>query len=326
MLSIDLIKELNKKFIIDIDIENCNLNNRIKISKYSQIKIVNDNKEFNFKIIFKENNTVQLQCLSSFKILMMMDDNSIFFEEFLKINETKSSLFQIVYDEYTVCLFPLHTPNTIICFNERLFIKPLNTIFDKNDQTIFQYEPIMFDNIIVITNSYQTNFKTYKITNIKELFYTLLTNYSNISDNVLISFGDTIFPTEFYIKQETWTYIDRKIENNQCFFRTPNKKISLYDIEILPDNNEWIIGDKNTIQLLPKLSDLNLLWYRFISEKTDIPIYFSSSNTYIISKEMIYRHSPEYYNKIYVLLERVSDKKIEYLFQIAIFSIFFVND
>jgi hypothetical protein len=326
MLNIDLIKELNKKFIIDIDIENCNINNRMKISKYSQIKIVNNNSEFYFKIIFKDNNNVQLQCLSSFKILMIMEDNTIFFEEFLKINEIKSSLFQIVYDEYTVCLFPLHMSNTILCFNERLFIKPLHTIFDKNDQTIFQYEPIMNDNIIVITNNYLTNFKTFKISNIKELFYTILTNYSNISNNIIISFGDTVFPTEFYIKQETWTYIDRKIENNQCFHRTSLKKISLYDIDILPHDNEWGIVDKSTLQLIPKLSDLNLLWYRFVSEKTDIPIYFSSSNTYIISRDMVYKHSPEYYNKIYVLLDRVSDKKIEYLFQIAIFSIFFVND
>ena len=326
MLNIEFIKDLNKKFIVDIDTNMCNLNNPIKISNSTQIALYNNNIDFYFKLIFKENNIVQLQCLSSFKILIIMDDKTIFFEEFLKINEIKLSLFQIVYDEYSICLFPLHVSNTILCFNERLFIKPLHTIFDKNDQTIFPYEPITNNNIMIITNNLQTNFKTLKISNIKELFYAILTNYSDLLDNILISFGNSLYPIEFYIKQETWTYIDRKIENNECFHRSVNKQLNLYDIDILPDDNEWLVGDKNTMLLLPKLSDFNLLWYRFVSDKADIPKYFSSSNTYIISRDMIYKHPIEYYNKIYVLLDKVSDKKIEYLFQIAIFSIFFVND
>jgi hypothetical protein len=326
MLNIEFIKELNKKFIIDIDTEMCNLNNRSTISIFSQISIHNNDNDFFFKLIFKENNVVQLQCLSSFKILMIMEDKTIFFEEFLKINETKWTLFEIVYDEYSISLFPLHMPNTILCFNDKLFIKPLHTIFDKNDQTIFPFEPIINTNVILITNSLQTNLKTLKISNIKELFYTILTNYSNLQNSILISFGNTVFPVEFYIKQETWTYIDRKIENNECFHRNLMKQISLYDIDILPNDTEWVNGDKNTMLSLPKSSDLNLLWYRFVSEKTDIPKYFSSSNTYIISRDMVFKHAPEYYNKIYVLLDKVTDKKIEYLFQIALFSIFFVND
>lgn len=326
MLNIDFIKELNKKYIVDIDTEMCNLNNSIKISNSTQIALNNNNTDFYFKLIFKEHNIVQLQCLSSFKILMIMEDNTIFFEEFLKINEIKSTLFQIVYDECSICLFPLHISNTILCFNERLLIKSINSLFGKNDQTIFPYEPIANDNLIIITNNLQTNFKTLKISNIKELFYAILTNYSNLVENILISFGNTIFPIEFYIKQEMWTYIDRKIENNECFHRSANKQLNLYEIDIVPNDNEWINGDKNTMLLLPKISDFNLLWFRFVSDKTDIPKYFSSSNTYIISRDMIYKHPIEYYNKIYVLLDKVSDKKIEYLFQIAIFSIFFVND
>ena len=326
MLNIEFIKELNKKYIVDIDIDRCNLKNSLPISNFTQIALHNNNIEFYFKLIFKQKNIVQLQCLSSFKILIIMEDNTIFFEEFLKINELKFTLFEIVYDEYSICLFPLHVQNTILCFNERLFIKPLYNVFEQNDQTIFHYEPIQNDNIVIITNSLQTNFKTLKIQNIKELFYTLLTNYSNINDNILISFGVSVFPIEYYIKQEIWTYIDRKIENNECYHRNQMKKTNLYEIDILPPDNEWIIGDKNTMVLLPKISDLNLIWYRFVSEKSDIPKYFCSSNTYIINKDMVYKHPIEYYNKIYVLLDKVSDKKIEYLFQIAIFSIFFVND
>ena len=170
MFNIEFVKELNKKLIVDIDTEMCNLNNRTTISFFSQISIHINDTLFYFKLIFKENNVVQLQCLSSFKILTIMEDKTIFFQEFLKINEIKLTLFEIVYDEYSICLFPLVIPNTILCFNEKLFIKPLHTVFDKNDQTIFPFEQINNNNVIVITNSLQTNFKTLRISNIKELF------------------------------------------------------------------------------------------------------------------------------------------------------------
>ena len=108
-MNIEKINSLCKSYIIALDQERNSL--KANIPKISNGKIFvsmpNNEHQFNFKIVWHKPGIAQIQCLSSYKILTMNKENQVFFEEYFLLNDLTVSLFHVIYDEISVCLFPV---------------------------------------------------------------------------------------------------------------------------------------------------------------------------------------------------------------------------
>jgi hypothetical protein len=332
MISIQHINNLISQYIIDINKDKNNIIGNIDELKVSCFEIEkSSNILFRFKIIHHGNHLVQIQCLSSFKILIILPNNTVFFEHFFKIKDTTQTLFHVVYDDIAICLFPRNNPNLILSYTDRLFLKPINDKFDIDEQTIFPYESIEYTQLVSITNQpiYFKDTTMIKCSNIRDVFYSILTSYDTLPKSVFISLGDPIFPIDFYIHSEQWAFIDRVVSFNtlKCSPRIINlQSIDLHNILLETDESEWnyTTGTLLDTRQLPPPNETILLWHKLIAEQYD-HFYFSSTHSYIVSGDRIRLKSLAYYNKIFTILDKYNDPKIHFMVQLALFSIFFID-
>jgi hypothetical protein len=332
MITIQQLNHLISNYVIDINKDKNNILGNIDEFKVSRFEIEkSSNILFRFKIIQHENHLVQIQCLSSFKILTILPNNTVFFEHFFKINDTTHTLFHIVYDDIAICLFPRNNLNVILSYTDRLFLKPIGDKFDIDEQTIFPYEPIEYTQLISLTNQpiYFKDVRMIKCTNIRNIFYSIIESYDSFPTNVFISLGDPIFPIDFYIHSQQWAFIDRIVSFNalKCSSRIINlQSAELYDIPLIPGENEWnyTTGTLLDTRQLPPPNETLLLWHKLISIQYD-SFYFSSTHSYIVSGDRIRSKPLAYYHKIFTILDKYNDPKIHFMVQLALFSIFFID-
>lgn len=332
MITIQQLNHLISTYVIDINKDKNNIIGNIEQLKVSRFEIEKtSNILFRFKIIQHGNHLVQIQCLSSFKILTILPNNTVFFEHFFKIKDTTQTLFHIVYDDIAICLFPRNNPNVILSYSDRLFLKSMNDKFDIEEQTIFPYESIEYSRLISLTNQpiYFKDITVLKCSNIRDIFYSILTSYDTFTENVFISLGDPIFPIDFYIHSQQWTFIDRIVsfQTLKCSPRIINlQSTELHDISLIPDTNEWnyTSGSLIDIRQLPPPNETLLLWHKLIAVQYD-SFYFSSTHSYIVSGDRIRLKPLSYYHKIFTILDKYKDPKIHFMVQLALFSIFFID-
>ena len=165
--------------------------------------------------------------------------------------------------------------------------------------------------------------------NIRDIFYSILTSYDTLPKNVFISLGDPIFPIDYYIHSGQWAFIDRIVSFNtlKCSPRIINLQSSdLHNIPLVPDESEWnyTTGTLLDTRQLPPPNETILLWHKLIVEQYD-HFYFSSTHSYIISGDRIRLKPLSYYNKIFTILDKYNDPKIHFMVQLALFSIFFIE-
>lgn len=332
MITIQHMNNLISKYVIDINKDKNNIVGNIGELKVSRFEIEKtSNMLFRFKIIQHENYLVQIQCLSSFKILTILPNNTVFFEHFFKIKDTTQTLFHIVYDDIAICLFPRNNPNVILSYTDHLFLKSVTDKFDTEEQTIFPYEYIEYTQIISLTNQliYFKDITMMKCANIRDIFYSILTSYDTFPEHVFISLGDPIFPIDFYIHSQHWAFIDRSVSFNtlKCSPRIINlQSTELYNISIIPDENEWNYTSGTLIDMrqLPPPNETLLLWHKLIAVHYD-RFYFSSTHSYLVSGDRIRSKPLAYYHKIFAVLDKYNDPKIHFMVQLALFSIFFID-
>jgi hypothetical protein len=332
MITLQHLNNLISNYVIDINKDMNNIVGNIDELKVSRFEIEKTQQMlFRFKIIQHGNHLVQIQCLSSFKILTILPNNIVFFEHFFKIKDTTQTLFHIVYDDIAICLFPRNNPNVILSYSDRLFLKPVTDKFDIEEQAIFPYESIDYTQIISLTNQlvYFKDITMMKCSNIRDIFYSILTSYDTFHENVFISLNDPIFPIDFYISNHPWAFIDRIVSFNtlKCSPRIINlQSTELYDISLIPAKNEWNYTSGTLIDArqLPPPNDTLLLWHKLISVQYD-NFYFSSTQSYLVSGDKIRSKPLEYYHKIFTILDKYNDPRIHFMVQLALFSIFFID-
>jgi len=326
-MNINTINKLCDKYVIMIDKFNNSVIGNITEIENMKIFISVPTHTFYFKLIKNRENIYQIQCLHTFKLLTVKDDDNVFFEEYFELKDLQSSLFYCVYDDISVSLFPFIKPTTILSFNNRLCIKNIEEDFLEEDQTIFEYESIDYSNILFLSNTPNifSGIKVVETKTVKDLFYKILTIYQNIPEYLFISFGKPLFPLDYYISQKNWVFIDRYFNINNL--KTYKRKINLSNmntIDILPtDSSEWLEID-SVINSIPKISSTQMIWHKIINGDLDSNIYFSSISTYILTSDSIKKHSFKYYNDIYLLLERSNDIQIHNLMIYALYTIFFM--
>jgi hypothetical protein len=332
MITNQQLNHLISTYVIDINKDTNNIVGNIEQLKVSRFEIEKtSNILFRFKIIQHGNHLVQIQCLSSFKILTILPNNTVFFEHFFKIKDTTQTLFHIVYDDIAICLFPRNNPNLILSYSDRLFLKSVNDKFDTEEQTIFPYEPIEYTSLIALTNQpiYFKDITMLKCSNIRDIFYSILTSYDTFKECVFISLGDPIFPIDFYIHAQQWAFIDRTVsfQTLKCSSRIINlQSTELHDISLIPDEKEWnyTSGVLFDTRQLPPPNETLLLWHKLIAVQYD-NFYFSSTHSYIISGDRIRMKPLAYYHTIFTILDKYKDPKIHFMVQLALFSIFFID-
>jgi len=321
------INKLCDRYVIMIDKFNNNIIGNITEIENMKIFISVPTHTFYFKLIKNRENMFQIQCLNTFKLLTVRDDDNVFFEEYFELKDLNSSFFYCVYDDISVSLFPFKKPNTILCFNERLCIKNIEENFYEIDQTIYEYESIDYSNILFLSNTSNifSGIKVVETKTIKDLFYNILKIYQNMPEYLFISFGNPLFPLDYYISQKNWVFIDRYF--NMTNLKTYKRKIDLSNInniDLIPNNsNEWLEID-SIMNNIPKMSSTQMIWHKIINGDLESNVYFSSISTYIVTSESIKKHSFKYYNDIYLLLERSNDIQIHNLMIYALYTIFFM--
>lgn len=325
-MNISTINELCDKFVIMIDKNNNSLLGNVSKLENPKIFISLPNHTFYFKLVKNSVNTYQIQCLNTFKILVVRPDGSVFFEEYFQLKDLQQSLFYGVYDEISISLFSIAKKDTILYFNDRLSVKNIHETFSEDDQTIFEYEQIDYSNIMALT-SQPAIFEGLKIVdtkNIKELFYNILNIYHNLPDSLFISFGKPLFPLDYYIQNEHWCFIDRYF--NMSNLKTHKRQVDLgilTDLEMIPSNEtDWLEVDSITNNI-PKLSATQMIWHKILNADLNGRVYFSTLNTFFLKGSMIKLRPFKYYNDIYLLLERTTDIKIHNLIIYGLYTIFF---
>ena len=325
-MNIGRITELCEKYIILIDTNHNNLLENVKELTNPQISISIPNHIFHFKLVKNDTNVYQIQCLNTFKILVVNNDGSVFFEEFFQLKNIQPSLFYVVYDSISISLFSLVKKNTILYFNDRLSLKNIDETFSDDDQTIFEYDQIDYSQLLVITNkpSAYSGIRTIETNNIKELFYNILNIYHNIPEQLIISLGNRLFPLDYYIENENWIFIDRYFNMNN--FKTYKRKLNLDElnkIETIPsDETSWLEID-SVVNNIPKISATQMIWHKIINGDINNRIYFSSLSTFSVKGSVIKNRSFKYFNDIYLLLDKSNDIKIHNLLFYALYTIFF---
>jgi hypothetical protein len=325
-MNIGKITELCEKYIIIIDPNQNNLLENINELSNPKFSISIPNYTFHFKLVKNEKNIYQVQCLNTFKILVVKEDGSVYFEEYLQLKKIQPSLFYVVYDSISISLFSLARSNTILYFNERLSLKSMDEPFSNDDQTIFEYEQIDYSNLVVITNqpSLYLGIRIMETNNIKELFYNILNIYHNTPEQLLISLGNRLFPLDYYIENENWIFVDRYFNINNL--KTYKRKLNLDElntIEIIPsDENSWLEID-SVVNNIPKISSTQMIWHKIINGNVNNPVYFSTLTTFSVRGSVIKSRPFKYFNDIYLLLDKSNDVKIHNLLIYALYTIFF---
>ena len=339
MLNIQQIFKLCDSYIIDIDRNDNNLINP-NIEYFSNLMFTVDTDEhiFKFKIINNKNikNKFQIQCLDTFKILILTNDGNLFFEDFFNINNNniENTLFYAVYDNIAITFFPSNNTNLILCFNDKLYLKSINDDFMDNDQTIFLYGEMSYNVKIITTNLEFFDFNKEKyminINDIKGVFDFISKNYQSLPEKIFIQLNKSSIPFEFFYQTAMPTFLDRIFDLTN---RTINRRIynykSILDIDMECQNSEIDYYDRKSSQtveqLLPRNDEIIIIWTKLINSQIPTPIYYNSSGTYLIDKSYILNKPLIYYNKIIALLEKKNDQRIFNLFQFSLYTIFFVN-
>lgn len=330
-MNIEKIKKLCDSYVIHLDTDNLNVNGKMnKLINY-KFEIEMPNHTFEFKLHFRNDYIVQIQCLSSFKILTVKN-GGIFFEEYFQSNNSEGTFFHIVYDDMAVCLFPLTMPNSILTFENSLGIKSLDDEFGEDDQTIFRYEPIDYKNLSIYLGQNPTFFHDLTVIStptIMSLFEKIVENYHSLTDQIFICLGKPVFPLDFYLQKESWSFIDRELLLNGLKVRRRKvdlKGTPIHEIEMIPENSEeWHSPESFASQLI-KEQNCIVLWNKLVNKNVSAPVYFTTLDAYMITKEQVHSHSQNYYKRICSTLTKTEDQKLHYLFQIALFSIFFVTE
>jgi len=339
MLNTQQIFKLCDNYIIDIDRNNNNLMQPKSEYLINPIIVIETNiHTFKFKLIYKDvnKNTFQIQCLDTFKILILNSHGKLFFEDYFNIgvSNINNSIFYGVYDNIAISFFLSSDTNLILCFNEKLNLKSIHDEFTDRDQTIFLYEEYIYQLKILITEPQFINIDSQqyivKISNIKGVFDFISKNYSNLPEKIFIQLNQSTIPFDFFYEKDMYTFLDRRFDlNTHSIHRRIYKYNSILDIEQFCQNTETDYFDTNSCQnaeqLLPKHDEIIIIWTKLINSEIPTPIYFNSTGVYLISKELILNKPLAYYNKILTLLERKSDQKIFNLFQFSLYTIFFVS-
>ena len=325
-MNINKIIELCDRFVILIDKSNNSLIGNVQEIDNPKFFISVPTHTFYFKLVKNGKNTYQIQCLNTFKILIVKPDGSVFFEEYFVLKDLESSLFYCVYDDISISLFPLSRPDNILYFNERLSLKKLDIEFNEDDQTIFEYEQIDYSNLVVLSNmsNIYDGIKIVENKSIKDFFYNILNLYHNVPDHLIVCFGKPLFPLDYYIEKEHWGFIDRYF--NMANLETYKRIVDLSNINsiemITSNNQEWLEID-SIMNNIPKLSSTQMIWHKIINADINNNVYFSSISTFILKGSLIKKRQFKYYNDIYLLLERSNDVKIHNLIIYALYTIFF---
>ena len=180
-MNIDKINNLCQSYIIALDPERNSLRGNVPVINNGRIfvSMPNNSHRFNFKIVWHKPGIAQIQCLSSFKLLTINKNNEVYFEEYFKLADLNISLFYVIYDEIAVCLFPVRDPNLILIYAEGLYFKSLETPFETEEQTIFEYDLIDYSFIHVITNQPMLDLsgvQMIRVDNIRECLLNIITN------------------------------------------------------------------------------------------------------------------------------------------------------
>lgn len=328
-MNIDKINNLCQSYIIALDPERNSLRGNVPVINNGRIfvSMPNNSHRFNFKIVWHKPGIAQIQCLSSFKLLTINKNNEVYFEEYFKLADLNISLFYVIYDEIAVCLFPVRDPNLILIYAEGLYFKSLETPFETEEQTIFEYDLIDYSCIHVITNQPMLDLsgvQMIRVDNIRECLLNIITNYYNLPEKILICLGKLMFPIDFYIENESWCLVDRKF--SMPSMRTYKRKLdinNLADLEFISENEADWVEIKSIADEIPPLHNTQMVWDKLISSQISNTIYYSSLNTYIITRSQIQSKNANYYNKIIGLLEKSKDPKVHKLIEYALMTIFF---
>jgi hypothetical protein len=325
-MNINKISELCDRFVILIDKSNNSLIGNVQEIDNPKFFISVPTHTFYFKLVKNGKNTYQIQCLNTFKILIVKPDGSVFFEEYFVLKDLESSLFYCVYDDISLSLFPSSRPDSILYFNERLSLKKLDIEFNEDDQTIFEYEQIDYSNLLVLSNmsNIYEGIKIVENKSIKDFFYNVLNLYHNVPDHLIVCFGKPLFPLDYYIEKEHWGFIDRYF--NMANLKTYKRIVDLSNInsiEMITSNNEEWLEIDSIMNNIPKLSSTQMIWHKIIDADINNNVYFSSISTFILKGSLIKKRQFKYYNDIYLLLERSNDIKIHNLIIYALYTIFF---
>ena len=178
MINIEKLCE-NQVILIDKDINN--QTDKLSPIRNKYFSISNGEIEFNFQIIpYSIDGVYQIKCLSTHKYMILDDEQNLFFIEFYKLNKSnvKNTLFKGIYDKYAICFFPLNHLNLILTYRGKLILKNVETQFVNDEQTIYFYRTLLFNepDLTIITKKTLENnidiFNCKKITisNIVELF------------------------------------------------------------------------------------------------------------------------------------------------------------
>lgn len=325
-MNINKISELCDRFVILIDKSNNSLIGNVQEIDNPKFFISVPTHTFYFKLVKNGKNTYQIQCLNTFKILIVKPDGSVFFEEYFVLKDLESSLFYCVYDDISISLFPSSRPDTILYFNDRLSLKKLDIEFNEDDQTIFEYEQIDYSNLVVLSNmsNIYDGIKIVENKSIKDFFYNILNLYHNVPDHLLVCFGKPLFPLDYYIEKEHWGFIDRYF--NMANLKTYKRIVDLSNInsiEMITDNNQDWLEIDSIMNNIPKISSTQMIWHKIINADINNNVYFSTISTFILKGSLIKKRQFKYYNDIYLLLERSNDVKIHNLIIYALYTIFF---
>lgn len=325
-MNINKISELCDRFVILIDKSNNSLIGNVQEIDNPKFFISVPTHTFYFKLVKNGKNTYQIQCLNTFKILIVKPDGSVFFEEYFVLKDLESSLFYCVYDDISISLFPSSRPDTILYFNDRLSLKKLDIEFNEDDQTIFEYEQIDYSNLVVLSNmsNIYDGIKIVENKSIKDFFYNILNLYHNVPDHLLVCFGKPLFPLDYYIEKEHWGFIDRYF--NMANLKTYKRIVDLSNInsiEMITDNNQDWLEIDSIMNNIPKISSTQMIWHKIINADINNNVYFSTISTFILKGSLIKKRQFKYYNDIYLLLERSNDIKIHNLIIYALYTIFF---
>ena len=233
---------------------------------------------YRFKLIYKDVNkkTFQIQCLDSFKILILNNDGKLFFDDYFNINSTNinNSIFNGVYDNIAICFFLFNDTNLILCFNQKLYLKSINDEFTDKDQTIFLYEEYMYNLKIIINEPKFINIDQqqyiHKISNVKGVFEFISKNYNNLPEKLFIQLNQFPIPFDFFYEKNVDTFLDRSFDlNARCIYRRVYKYDSILDLDQFCQNTETDYFDTNTSQnaeqLLPKNDEIIIIWTKLIN-------------------------------------------------------------
>ncbi len=327
-MNISKLNELCDKFVIMMDKTANNLAGGISEIAHPKIMIhVPSGQTFTFKLVKMKTHVYQVQCLSSYKILTVLDNGNVFFEEYFQLKNLNASLFFVAYDSISISLFPLSKPDNILIFNEGLSLKSIHAEFGDNDQTIFEYGHIEYGSLQIIANqpTFFQNLNVMKISNVKELFYSILNLYQRMPDQVLICMANNpMFPLDFYIENENWMFIDRYFDlRTSKTFKRKLENTDLTSTEMMPLSPEQWLEIESISNLIPKANSTQMIWHKIIKAELHLPVYFSTLSTFIIQGQNIKKRSFKYYNDIHLLLERTTDEKIHNLIKLALYTIFF---